>query len=108
MAERPERPIIVTNHAVDAYRRRRNDQRTTKAIRIEIQECVKAALESGRVLAERPPGFTLYGRKKKTTLPPGQRFVQCDEDSDFGFILKRTVDDGDIVVTTITRAGVQR
>ncbi len=105
----PDRPIIVTRHAIEQYRRRRFDQRPYAVIDAEIRECVETALEEGMVYDRRPEGFVLYGRKKKSAgkLPPGQRFVRCNKDADYGFILKRTTDEGDIVMTTLTRVGVR-
>ena len=100
------RPIIVTTHAIDAYRRRLRDGRNDSALEEEIRDCVAAAIKAGLIYDRRPQGFVLYGRRSDK-LPPGQRFVQCDRDSNYGFILKRTTDEGDIVVTTLTRAGVR-
>jgi hypothetical protein len=101
-----KRPIIVTAHAVDMYRRRLNDRRPYRIVADEIKECVEEALRTGLIFDQRPPGFALY--RSKGAMPPGQRFVQCDTDSRFGFILKRTPDEGDIVVTTLTKAGVRK
>ena len=102
-----DRPLIVTNHAIQAYRRRMRDERKDHVLEQEIRECVAAALEAGLVYDRRPPGFVLY-RRKSDKLPPRQRFVQCDRDSNFGFIIKRTKEEGDIVMTTLTKAGVRR
>lgn len=102
-----DRPIIVTAHAIEAYSRRRQDKRPWRVLEEEIRECVAAGIEAGLVFNHRPKGFVLY-RRKNANLPPGQRFVQCDSDSNYGFILKRHPDEGDIVVTTLTRAGVRR
>ena len=102
-----ERPIIVTAHAIEAYSRRRQDKRPWRVIEDEIRGCVAAGLEAGLIFNHRPRGFVLY-RRKNNNLPPGQRFVQCDSDSNYGFILKRDPEEGDIVVTTLTRAGVRR
>lgn len=102
------RPIIVTSHAVQAYQRRLNDKRSYPVLEREIRECVELALKKGMVYSRRPEGFLLYGRKKDARiLPPGQSFVRCDKQSNFGFILKHTDDEGDIVLTTITRVGVR-
>lgn len=100
-----KRPIIVTTHAIEAFARRLRDERDHFEIAAEIRECVAMALESGHVYDHRPKGFVLYGRKNNA-MPPGQRFVQCDQDSNIGFIIKRTRDEGDIVVTTLTKAGI--
>lgn len=97
-----KRRLTVTNHAVEAYRRRRNDRRSFKALRTEIEECVGEALLSGHVFDRKPPAFMLRGRTKDT-LPPGQKFVQCDLGDEYGFIVKRTRDEGDIVVTALFR-----
>ena len=102
-----ERPIVVTAHAIEAFSRRRQDSRSWSILEEEIRACVEEGLRAGFVFNHRPTGFVLY-RRKNTNLPPGQRFVQCDPDSDYGFILKRTEEEGDVVVTTLTRAGVRR
>lgn len=102
-----ERPIIVTAHAIEAYSRRRSDRRRWDVLEKEIRQCVEAGIREGLVFNHRPQGFVLY-RRKNTNLPPGQRFVMCDKESNYGFILKRDTEEGDIVVTTLTRAGVKR
>lgn len=131
-----ERRLIVTRHAVAAYSRRRNDHRSLKALAdvdwrlnilkrrgygtedlkrlirfyeelvLEIKECVSDALSRGLETPYKPHGFVLY-RRKKNTLPEGQVFVRCDEDSNYGFIVKRGEEE-DVVVTTLTKAGVRR
>lgn len=130
-----EREIIVTRHAVEAYSRRRNDSRSLELLAAadwnpdivrqrygldqvdhllalyyelerEIAACVGYALKNGLALTHKPPGFILYRHKDK--LPNGQRFVRCDEDSDYGFIVKRDPAGQDIVLTTQTRVGVRR
>ena len=101
-----DRPIIVTKHAIEVYRRRMNDNRPYPVVMKEIERCVAAGLEAGLVFRRRPPGFVLY-RRKTAEMPPGQRFVQCHSDADYGFILKRKTDEGDVVVTMVTRAGVR-
>jgi hypothetical protein len=101
-----ERPIIVTAHAIEAYSRRTRDERHWRVLEEEIRECVARGIEAGLIFNHRPPGFVLY-RRKNTNLPPGQRFVQCDTDSNYGFILKRDPEEGDVVVTTLTRVGVR-
>lgn len=125
MSEKSEfRPIIVTRHAIEEYVRRLQDPRLQvleehrwsldkrpvqtifQQVDGEIRDCVKAALQGGIVLDHRPPGFLLYKSKNKA-LPRGQRFIQCDSESRYGFIIKR-VEEGDIVVTTLTRVGVHR
>lgn len=102
-----ERPIIVTAHAIEAYSRRRQDNRPWNVLEEEIRECVATGIRAGLIFNHRPTGFVLY-RRKNTNLPPGQRFVQCDKESNYGFILKRDPLEGDVVVTTLTRAGVRR
>ena len=115
--------MIITKHAIAAYGRRRADPRMDilqeadwnmdspevqgayLSLEEEIRLCVTSGLNEGLVFTKRPPGFLLYGRKN-SDLPPEQRFVQCDKDANYGFILKRTRKEGDIVVTTITKAGV--
>lgn len=108
MTDLPESlPIVVTNHAVHQYRRRRMDKRPFDVLAEEIRECVTAGLDAGLIFNHRPKGFVLY-RRKNTNLPPDQRFVLCDREADYGFILKRNPEEGDIVMTTLTRAGVRR
>lgn len=120
-----DRPLIVTRHAIEGYARRLQDPRLQvlenhqwslerrevleifQQIDAEIRECVRAALKDGIVLDHRPSGFLLYGSKNKA-MPTGQRFVQCDPESRYAFVLKRTKEEGDIVVTTLTRVGVHR
>jgi hypothetical protein len=102
------RPIIVTSHAVQTYQRRRADKRSFPVLEEEIRQCVETGIEKGLVFETRPPGFLLWGRQKKNILPPGQRFIQCDQGANYGFIVKRTTDEGEIVITTLTRAGVHR
>ena len=106
MREEP-RKLIITKHAIEAYSRRRLDRRPYRVLEQEIRECVEEGLKKGIVWDQRPLGFVLY-RRRKASLPLGQRFVQCDPDSNYGFILKRTEEEGDIVVTTLTKAGVRR
>lgn len=120
-----DRPIIVTRHAIETYGRRRNDGRLRTlednlwdlaieevkeayfGLEQEIRDCVRMGVRSGLIFNHRPKGFLLYGRRN-TNLPPGQRFVICDKKSNYGFIIKRTVDEGDIVVTSLTKAGVSK
>lgn len=101
-----ERPIIVTNHAIYAYRRRLQHFVPDHILEEEIRNCVAAALEAGNVHRKRPDGFLLYG-DKPYKLPPGQRFVQCDPEANYGFIIKRNPDEGDVVMTTLIRVGVR-
>ena len=54
------RPIIVTKHAIDAYRRRLRDEREDKELEEEIRDCVAAAIAAGLIFDRRPPGFVLY------------------------------------------------
>lgn len=102
-----DRPITVTKHAVEMFARRRNDRRPAAVIEEEIRDCVSIALERGQIYTYRPRDFMLYGRKN-LEMPPGQRFVRCDEESGYGFVVKRTTDEGDIVMTTLIRTGVSR
>ena len=73
----------------------------------EIAACVGYALANGLALTHKPEGFVLY-RRKKDRLPDGQRFVRCEEDSAYGFIVKRDPAGKDVVLTTISRVGVRR
>lgn len=128
--------VFVSKHAVAAYARRRRDSRdvrlledhdwvindlwtsdhphevVSQTVRFyrtmeqEIRDCVAEALAEGKALRRKPQGFVLYKRRHKE-LPPGQKFVQCDDESNYGFIVK-TIPEGEIVVTTITRAGVRK
>lgn len=109
MSDRPERVLTITRHAVIQYCKRRNDKRPFQVVEDEIRDCVSTALESGYIFDRRPKGFLLYGRHSDV-LPEGQRFVQCDKDANYGFIVKRHTDpaEGDVVVTTLTKAGVHR
>ena len=107
MSEKRRRKIIITKHAIETYARRRVDKRPYRVLEAEIRECVEAGLAAGHVFDERPPGFVLY-RRRSSAMPPGQRFVQCDPESNYGFILKRNPEEGDIVVTTLTKAGVRK
>ena len=100
-----ERPITVTRHAMETYRMRLLRGRNRRDLEEEIRQCVETGLREGIVFKRRPPGFTLIGQYSKRELEPQHRFVQCDRESRFGFIVKRTPDEGDIVVTTLTRAG---
>ena len=128
------RKLTVSRHAVAAYSRRCTDQKALRLLtdvgwslddvqRVygheeaqqlinvynelerEIVECVTYALENGLTLNHKPKGFRLY-RSKNTNLPSGQRFVRCDESSSFGFIVKRDPSGEDVVMTTLSRAGV--
>lgn len=136
MTEQRKRALTITCHAVGRYSRRRNltpalqaledvDWKLNKLKRVgyttedlkhlidlyneldaEIRQCVSYALAERMTLKRKPEGFVLYGQKPEP-LPPGHRFVRCSEDSNYGFIVKRE-EEHDIVVTTLTRAGVRR
>lgn len=97
--------ILVSDHAVRAYRQRTSTWKSFHVLEREISNCIKRALKAGRELDHKPEGFVLYGRKSNR-LPAGQRFVQCTDD--YGFILKPIEGDTHVVVTMITRAGVRR
>jgi len=130
------RELIVTRHAVETYSRRRNDERSLQLLAAvdwdpdvvrktygseetarlldfyyelerEIAACVSYALEKGLALTHKPEGFVLY-RRKKDKLPEGQRFVRCEDDAAYGFIVKRDPAGKDVVLTTISRVGVRR
>lgn len=131
-----ERELIVTRHAVETYSRRRKDERSLQLLQAvdwnpdivrktygpeeadrlldfyyelerEIAACVGYALENGLALNYKPEGFVLY-RRKKDRLPDGQRFVRCEDDSAYGFIVKRDPAGKDVVLTTLSRVGVRR
>lgn len=131
-----QREILVTRHAVETYSRRRNDERSLRLLaqvdwdpekirrrygaeeanrlldfyyelEREIAACVGYALENGLALTRKPAGFVLY-KRKNDSLPEGQRFVRCDEDSAYGFIVQRDPTGQDVVLTTITRVGVRK
>ncbi len=131
-----QREILVTRHAVASYSRRRNDERSLRllanadwnpdivrktygveeAARLldfyyelerEIASCVGYALENGLALNYKPAGFVLY-KRKNDSLPEGQRFVRCDDDSAYGFIVKRDPGGKDVVLTTLSRVGVRK
>ena len=96
--------IHVSVHAIEAYRRRRANERSIRAVEHDIREMVSKTISEGRVLNHRPDDFLLYGRARSTKqLAEGQWFAPC---GDIGFILKR---DGKewIVVTMLTRTGVR-
>jgi hypothetical protein len=130
------RELIITRHAVASYSRRLNDERSLRLLanadwnpdvvrktygreevdrlldfyfqlEREIATCVGYGLEHGLAATHKPQGFVLYGRKSNA-LPDGQRFVRCEEDSAFGFIVQRDPSGKDVVMTTISRAGVRR
>lgn len=130
------RELVVTRHAVASYSRRRNDHRSLRLLanadwnpdRVrkmygpeevdqllafyfeleqEIATCVSYALENGLALSRKPAGFVLY-KRKSDALPDGQKFVRCDEDSAYGFIVKRDPAGQDIVLTTLSRVGVRK
>lgn len=131
-----ERKLTIVPHAVGRYSRRRNltpdlqaledvDWRLNRLkqrgyttedlqhlIKVyndladEIRQCVRYALAEGKVLKRKPEGFVLYGQKNGS-LPQGHRFVRCSDDSNYGFIIKR-IEEEDVVITTLTRAGVRR
>jgi hypothetical protein len=130
------RELVVTRHAVAAYSRRRNDARSLRLLAAvnwnpdivrrsygaetadrliifynelerEIAECVQYALDNGLTERRKPPGFVLY-RRKRDALPDGQRFVRCEEDSPYGFIVQRDPGGKDVVLTTISRVGVRK
>lgn len=130
------REILVTRHAVASYSRRRSDDAqslrllanadwnpdvvrktygTEKVDRLleiyyelerEIAACVGYALDNGLALTTKPDGFVLY-KRKRDRLPDGQRFVRCEEDSAYGFIVKRDPNGKDVVLTTLSRVGVR-
>lgn len=69
-----------------------------------VQSGVAEALRAGRVADEKVDGFVLYGRKP-TRLADGYRFC-WNEDRSYGWVIRR--DEGrDLVITTISRAGVR-
>ena len=101
-----DREIMVSHHAVLAYRSRRGgDSRPFMTVHDEIAECVAEGIRAGRIFTHRPEGFVLYGRSSRGLGDPKFRFVQCSDD--YGFILDPR-DGYDIVKTMITRAGVNR
>ena len=130
------RELIITRHAVESYSRRRKDKRSLRLLaqadwnpdivrkifgpdetewllkvyydlEREIAACVGYALENGLALNHKPKGFVLY-KRKSDALPDGQRFVRCEEDASYGFIIKRDPNGQDVVLTTLTRAGARK
>lgn len=130
------RTLTVTRHAVTTYSRRLNDPRSLdlleaydwapdKVRRVygperaeqliifynelerDIRDCVLYGLENGLATRNKPPGFVLY-RRKRDDLPDGQRFVRCEEDSSYGFIVQRDPGGEDVVLTTLSRVGVRK
>ena len=105
MSEAKTREIIVTEHALIQYQERRRDFRPYSILEEEIRESVLAAFAAGRVKNHRPKGFLLYGRSNNQ-LPAGQRLA-LNEDESLAWILKRE-SNTDVVMTTLTRTGVNR
>jgi hypothetical protein len=103
------RTILVSHHATEQLRRRQHrvavDKRPFRVVEKEIHDCVEKAFQEGHVFGHKPEGFVLYGARSNK-LPPGQRFVQCDDD--YGFIVKREPSGDDIVMTMLTRVGVRK
>lgn len=129
------RTLTVTRHAVATYSRRLNDPRSLELLEYhdwdpdkvrrkygheqadqlitfynelehDIRECVQYGLENGLATRSKPPGFVLY-RRKRDELPDGQRFVRCEKDAPYGFIVQRE-DGEDVVMTTLSRVGVRK
>lgn len=104
--EATPKKFTVTDHALQAYRRRYPGRLSRKALEAEIFEHVSQGIEAGYVLRSKPEGFRLYGQRAGN-LPAGQRFVYRQPNASVGFIVKRLPQE-DIVITTLTRAGAHR
>lgn len=100
-----QREITVTEHALIQYQERRRDFRPYSVLEEEIRESVLAAFAAGRIMDHRPKDFMLYGRSNNQ-LPPGQRLA-LSENGTLAWILKRE-SYVDVVMTTLTRTGVNR
>lgn len=100
-----KREIVITEHALIQYQERRLDFRPYSVIEEEIRDAVRAAFQGGRISNHRPKDFMLYGRSNRQ-LPEGQRLA-LSEDGRTGWILKRE-DNAEVVMTTLTRTGVNR
>lgn len=130
------RTLRVTRHAVATYSRRIKDPRSVdllesydwdpdKVRRIygperanqlitfynelerDIRDCVLYGLENGLATKNKPAGFVLY-RRKRDALPDGQRFVRCEKDAPYGFVVQREPNGEDVVMTTLSRVGVRK
>ena len=100
-----ERNIVVTEHALKQMQERKRDFRPYSVLEEEIQLEVNAAFKAGRVRDHRPKGFLLYGRTNNK-LPDGQRLA-LNADHSLAWIIKPE-DGTEIVLTTLTRTGVNR
>lgn len=100
-----ERLIVVTEHALIQYQERKRDFRPYSVLEQAIRDEVRTAFARGRVKNHRPKGFLLYGRSNKQ-LPEGQRLA-LNENETIGWIVKRE-EKADVVLTTLTRTGVNR
>jgi tetrahydromethanopterin S-methyltransferase subunit A len=94
--------IIVTDHAVDRYqRRKRRLDWTDGEVRQEIANQVRSAIRGKRILDHKPKRFRLYkARRENNMMEPGQKFVHTS-DGDVAWIIKE-VQDGLLVVTTLS------
>lgn len=99
------REIEVTEHALLQYQQRKRDFRPYSVLEEHIKSEVEESFRAGRVKDHRPKGFLLYGRSNNQ-LPQGQRLA-LNEDESIGWIIKRERS-SDVVLTTLTRTGVNR
>lgn len=100
------RKLVVVQHAVDRLRQRNCDDRSDEELRDEIVREVRAAIGSSRIANHKIDGFLLYREKRKPFQHDRDRFVWT-EDSSVAWIVRR-LDGADIVLTTLSRAGVRR
>jgi hypothetical protein len=95
--------FTVTEHALNAYRKRYPGGHPRHVLETEIFGHVMQGIEAGHVLRRKPDGFRLY-REPRKDLPTGQRFIYRHPDSTVGFIVKRLPQE-DVVITTLVRVG---
>lgn len=102
------RRVVVTTHALQQFISRNPELADLpwEQIRKRIADEVRVAIAEGRVENHKTDGFVLYAEKRKQ-LPPKQRFV-CSEDGRHAWIIVREDHGDDVVVTSLTRAGVRR
>lgn len=100
-----EREILVTEHALIQYQQRKRNFIPYSVLEAEIRKSILDAFADGRVKDHRPKTFMLYGRRSNQ-LPAGQRFA-LNEDGTIGWIIQRE-SGRDVVMTTLTKTGVNR
>lgn len=96
----------VTDHALQAYRKRYPGRLSRKTLEGEIREHVMQGIADGYVYRYKPDGFLLYGQKREN-FTDGQRFIYRQPNASVGFIVRREPQE-DIVITTLVRVGARR